>query len=255
MEEINLQLLLFLLCAGFLAAFVDSVVGGGGLIAIPALLFAGLPPAMALGTNKLASSMSSLTSTISFMRAGKIHFGMVKMLIPLSLIGSLSGAFIMRQVPSDFLKPLIILLLLLVTLYTFFKKNWGAESTYTGMTLKKGLLIALAALVIGFYDGFFGAGTGSFLMFSFLTLGFNFVEAAGNAKVLNFASNFAAVVMFVYLDAINYAYGLPMGVAMVLGALLGSKLAISKGTSYVKALFVSVSILMISKQCWDYFSV
>ncbi|SFS36004.1 TSUP family transporter [Marininema halotolerans] len=254
MEDMNVQILIFLLCAGFLAAFVDSVVGGGGLIAIPALLFTGLPPAVALGTNKLASTLCSFTSTVSFLRSGHIHFGFVKWLIPLSLIGSVSGAYLVRQIPADFLKPLIIVLLLFVTLYTIFKKDWGTVSSYTGVTAKTGFLIALASFVIGFYDGFFGAGTGSFLMFSFLMLGFNFVESAGNAKVLNFASNFAALMMFIYLDAVNYTYGVPMAGAMVLGALIGSKVAITRGTAYVKVLFVSVSLLMISKQCWDYFA-
>lgn len=244
-------MLLFLIVAGFIASFVDAVVGGGGLIALPALLFAGLPPAMALGTNKLAGTMSSLTSTVSFMRSGKINYNAVKYLFPLSLIGAALGSFTVRQIPSEFMKPMVIVMLIVVTVYTLLKKEWGAKSTYQGMTKKVAFLSAIVALVIGFYDGFFGPGTGSFLIFAFLMLGFDFVVAAGNAKVLNFASNLASLVTFMLLGFVNFQYGIPMGIAMIAGAIVGSRVAIRKGTTYIRPLFISVTVLLIGKQLWD----
>jgi uncharacterized protein len=251
LSHMSLQLLLLLVVTGFVASFVDSVVGGGGLIAVPALLLTGLPPQVVLGTNKLAGTMSSCTSTISFIRSGKVNFGLVKYLFPLSLIGSASGVFVVKMIPSDSLKPIVVVMLVVVTIYTLFKKNWGDKSTYQGITKKIAVLGAIAALGMGFYDGFFGPGTGSFLLFIFLTIGFDFVGAAGNAKVLNFGSNLAGAITFMSLGLVNYAYGIPMGIAMIAGAIVGSRVAIRKGATYVRPLFIAMSVLMIGKQLWD----
>ncbi|WP_044642172.1 sulfite exporter TauE/SafE family protein [Risungbinella massiliensis] len=251
MEDLSVQMIVFLVMAGFLASFVDSVVGGGGMISLPALLMTGMPPSLALGTNKLASSMGSFTSTISFLRSKKMDTKLVWKLFPLTFIGSACGAFVVRYLPSDMLRPLIIVLLILVTIYTIFKKDWGSENKYQDLTWKTGIFIVAASFGLGFYDGFFGPGTGSFLMFSFLMIGYSFLTAAANARLLNFASNLAAVIMFAYLDSIQYTYGIIMGISMIVGALVGTKVAIQSGTKYVKWLFVSVSVLLISKQCWD----
>ncbi|KIL72309.1 sulfite exporter TauE/SafE family protein [Bacillus badius] len=252
MEEIHFGLLAFLIAAGFAAAFIDAVVGGGGLISIPALLFTGLSPAVALGTNKLAATMGALTSTISFLRSGKIHTKLVLKLLPLSVIGSAIGVYIVQLIPSEFLKPLILVLLILVTVYTLLKRDWGMESTFRQLSFKMALFIISAAFVIGFYDGFLGAGTGSFLLFAFLLLGFDFVQAAGNAKALNFGSNLAALLTFIGFGSVNFFYGIPMGLAMVLGALAGSRVAIKSGASYVKVLFIMITVLLIGKSFWDY---
>ncbi|MGZ4164266.1 MAG: sulfite exporter TauE/SafE family protein [Tumebacillaceae bacterium] len=254
MSHVSLQVILLLVAVGFVASFVDSVVGGGGLIALPALLLTGLPPQVVLGTNKLAGTMSSCTSTISFIRSGKVDFQLVKYLFPLSLIGSAAGVFVVKLIPSESLKPLVIVMLVLVTIYTLFKKNWGDKSTYQGMTKKIAVLGAITALGMGFYDGFFGPGTGSFLLFIFLTIGFDFVGAAGNGKVLNFGSNIAALITFMSLGLVNFTYGIPMGLAMIAGAIVGSRVAIRKGASYVRPLFITVSVLMIGKQVWDMLS-
>ncbi|MFD0769918.1 TSUP family transporter [Bacillus sp. CGMCC 1.60114] len=252
MEDINFYTLSFLVLSGFFAAFVDSVVGGGGLISIPALLFTGLPPSTAIATNKLASSMGSLTSTISFIKSGKVNFPLVSKLFPLTVVGSFLGAYIVKHISSEVLKPLILVLLIAVAIYTILKKDWGKDSRYQGMSWKRGLIFAVAVLSIGFYDGFFGAGTGSFLLFSFLIIGFDFVQSAGNAKVLNFGSNIAALIMFLYLDVVNFSYGIPMGIAMILGALVGSNFAIKKGVSYVRILFIVVTLFLIGKNILDY---
>lgn len=251
METLSMNMLAFLVGAGFISAFIDSVVGGGGLISLPALLMTGLPPGLALGTNKMASVMGSLTSTISFMRSGKIDFHIIKYLFPLSFIGSATGVYVVQQIPSEFLKPLVVILLAVVTVYSLLKKEWGRESTYTGMTRKIALLSGIASFAVGFYDGFFGPGTGSFFLFAFLMIGFDFVMAAGNARALNFASNIAAVLAFAVAGSINFYYSIPMGLAMIAGALTGSRLAIAKGTAYVRPLFIIVSTLLIGKQLFD----
>lgn len=251
MEQLSVEMLIFLIAAGFIAAFVDSVVGGGGLISLPALLFVGLPPTVALGTNKLASTFSSLTSSMSFFLSGKINVKLVSILFPLSLMGSALGSYTITLIPSTFLKPLVVIMLILITLYSLIKKNWGVRSSYPGLVLKTATFAALFAFVIGYYDGFFGPGTGSFLIFCMLLIGFDFVSAAGNAKVLNFASNLASLITFAILDSVNFSYGIPMGIAMVAGALLGSKLAIRKGIGFVKPLFIVITALLIGKLLWE----
>jgi len=252
-EDIHIGMMLFLIIAGFIAAFIDSVVGGGGLISLPALLFTGLPPQVALGTNKLASTMGSLTSSISFFRHGKINKALMLRLLPLSIIGSAIGVYIVQKIPSDKLKPLILVILIIVTIYTLIKKDWGLTSTFNGMTVKKSIFAVAIVMIIGFYDGFLGGGTGSFFLFAFLLMGFDFIEAAGNAKILNFGSNLTALAVFLFYDSVYFQYGVPMGIAMVLGAYIGSKVAIKKGSSYVKILFVAVSIVLIGKNIYDHF--
>ncbi|TCZ73424.1 hypothetical protein E0485_21190 [Paenibacillus albiflavus] len=251
MELPSIDILLLLIATGFIAAFIDSVVGGGGIISVPALLALGLPPNLVLGTNKLASTMSSITSTTSFLLSGKIELKLVARLFPLSFIGAALGTYSVTALPSEFLRPLVVILLIVVTIYTLFKKNWGAKSTYSGVTAKKIILLIVAATCIGFYDGFFGPGTGSFLIFVFLMLGFDFVKASGNAKLLNFASNLAAFITFAMLGSIAYGYGIPMGLAMIAGALVGSRVAIKRGAAYVKPLFIGITVVLIGKQIWE----
>jgi uncharacterized membrane protein YfcA len=250
MDFPSMHMLMFLVAAGFIAAFIDSVVGGGGLISVPALLFTGLPPGMVLGTNKLGGTLSSLTSTASFLFSKKVNLRLVAALFPLSFVGSVLGTYTVKQIPSDFLKPLVVCLLIAVTVYTLLKKNWGALSTYRGLTTKSSWLLGIGAFIIGFYDGFFGPGTGSFLIFVFLMVGFDFVRASANAKVLNFSSNIASLGTFFLMHSVNMYYGLPMGIAMIAGALLGSQVAIRKGSTFVKPLFVLITALLIGKQVW-----
>ena len=172
MLHVSWEMMIFIIIGGFVAAYVDSVVGGGGLIALPVLLATGLPPAVALGTNKLAGTMSSLTSTISFMRSGNVDLKAVRGLFFLSLLGAVCGTTVLRQIPSDFLKPLVVVMLILITIYTIFRKNWGDLSTFRQFSTKTAMLMGFAAFGLGFYDGFFGPGTGSFLIFVFLMLGY-----------------------------------------------------------------------------------
>ncbi|MEL3962765.1 TSUP family transporter [Lysinibacillus endophyticus] len=252
--DLDLSIILILFLFGFLAAFIDSVVGGGGLIALPALLFTGLSPSAAVATNKLAGSMGSLTSTITFYKSGKIDLKPIAKLFPIVFIASMIGAWIVHLMDPTLLKPLMLIMLALVAVYTIFKKDWGNISTYKKLTKKKYIGYIFLVSAIGFYDGFLGPGTGSFLIFSFLLIGFDFLKAAGNAKFLNFASNIGALVMFLMLGQINFIYGFTMGVAQIIGAIVGSKFAIKRGTNYVRVLFIVVTISLLAKNTYDYFT-
>ncbi|UXR81763.1 TSUP family transporter [Staphylococcus sp. IVB6214] len=250
--EWDWTLIAIILVFGFLAAFIDAVVGGGGLISIPALLAIGLPPATALGTNKLASAFGSFTSAIRYLRSGKVDLGIVAKLFPVSFIASICGAILAVYLPAALLKPLVIVILTIVLIYTLLKKDWGSIRTYQKLSLRKLIVFVLALAIIGFYDGFLGGGTGSFLMFVFLMIGFDFLSAAGNAKVLNFASNIGALLLFIFLGYVNYLYGLSMAASMVIGSYFGAWFALKYGVGYVKVLFVVVTAILILKNLLDY---
>lgn len=252
MFDIDLSLLIILIIFGFLAAFIDSVVGGGGLIALPALLFTGLNPASAVATNKLASTIGSLTSTYMFYRSGKLDIKSVYKLFPLTFIGSMLGAWCVHLMDPEMLKPLMLIMLAAVAIYTIFKKDWGSISSPKSLSPRHYIMFLAAIFAIGFYDGFLGPGTGSFLIFAFLLIGFDFLKAAGNAKFLNFGSNIAGLLMFMFLGQVNYTYGLIMGVAQLAGAICGSRFAIKKGSSFVRVLFIAVTCLLLVKNIYDY---
>ena len=251
--DLDPTLLIILITFGFLAAFIDSVVGGGGLIALPALLFTGLTPSAAVATNKLAGTMGSLTSTIMFYRSGQLNLKSIYKLFPLVFVGSAIGAWAVSLMDPAVLKPLMLIMLACVAIYTVIKKEWGSVSTYKKLSSSRFILFMVLLFFIGFYDGFLGPGTGSFLIFAFLLIGFDFLKAAGNAKFLNFGSNIAALLMFMSLGQINYAYGIPMGLAQIAGAIIGSKFAIKRGSSFVRILFITVTCLLLAKNAYDYF--
>ncbi|MCY1576545.1 sulfite exporter TauE/SafE family protein [Staphylococcus pettenkoferi] len=248
----SISILLIIMALGFLAAFIDAVVGGGGLISIPTLLAVGLPPSIALGTNKLASVFGSMTSAIRFIRSGKVDLKLVgRLFVPVFILAML-GASLATFLPAQLLKPIVIVILTLVLFYTIFKKDWGDVRRFQSFTVKKALLITVLLSLIGFYDGFLGGGTGSFMMFILLIFGFDFLGAAGNAKVLNFASNLGALILFIILGEVNYLYGLIMAASMIAGSYVGAMFAIKQGVGYVKVLFIVVTALLILKNAYDY---
>ncbi|MFC2637651.1 MAG: sulfite exporter TauE/SafE family protein [Mitsuokella sp.] len=248
MELLDIHTLAFLIFFGFMAAFVDSVVGGGGLISVPALMWTGLPPVTVLGTNKVAAVMGALTSFVTFLRSGKVDGWLIRRLFPFSLVGSGVGVVAVRLVPSEILRPLVVVMLTFVLIYSIVKKEWGRDATYAGMSRRLLMLSVLTAFGFGFYDGFFGPGTGSFLLFAFLMIGFDFVGAAANARALNFASNIAAAILFSYLGEVNFSYAIPMGISMIVGAWCGARVALAKGVGYVRPLFIIMTAVLIGKQ-------
>ena len=252
MLEWDVSIVIIIILLGFLAAFIDAVVGGGGLISIPALLAVGMPPSTALGTNKLASAFGSLTGAFGFLRSGNVDLKIVVKLFPFVFVFAIGGASIATFLPSELLKPVVIVILTIVMIYTIMKKDWGNVRTFTKLTFGKAILFALLMCLIGFYDGFLGGGTGSFMLFILLMFGFDFLGAAGNAKVLNFASNLGALLLFICLGQVDYFYGLIMAVSMICGSYVGAMFAIKKGVGYVKVLFIVVTAILILKNAYDY---
>ena len=255
METLSPELLAFLVVFGFGAAFIDSVVGGGGLISLPALLWIGLPPHLALGTNKAAAVMGALASFVTFVRSGRVNGWLIRRLFPLSLVGSAAGVLVVRQISPDVLRPLVVVMLAVVLVYSVLKKDWGRENRYHGMTRRMLLLSGVVAFSFGFYDGFFGPGTGSFLIFLFIRFfGFDFLHASAASKVVNVATNLAAIGYFVPNGFYLPLAAIVMAAANVTGSFVGTHLALRHGSGFVRKLFLGVVSALIVKFAWDTFA-
>jgi len=235
-------------CAGFIAALIDSIAGGGGLISVPALLAAGVPSHIALGTNKFCSTPASFSSALKFTKSRKTKMGLLKYLVPFTLIGALIGSNAVLSIDETVLRSIVLVLILFVGLYTVFSKSIGAENRFRGLTPWNISLGILMAFSLGFYDGFFGPGTGSLLLFGFIRIfGFDFVNAAGNAKALNFVSNIAALAIFAVHGQIDFLIAVPMALSMILGARVGTTLAINRGPGRLMPIFVSMTLAVGAK--------
>ena len=246
---------LFLIAAGFLAAFIDAIAGGGGLISLPAYLIAGLPPHVALGTNKLTSTCGTAFAALKFWRKGNMDFELIKYMIPMSALGAVLGAKTVLFISREFLAPLVMGLVLAVGIYTIFSKTLGQQNRFAGVGKKSVLVGMIFALTLGFYDGFFGPGTGTFLMFGMMSLfKFDFVHGNGNTKALNLTSNIAALCAFAVCGNINYVIGIPVALAMIAGGQLGAHMAIKNGATLIRPVFVVMSFVACVKIFVDYFA-
>ncbi|MDW8799761.1 TSUP family transporter [Clostridium sp. A1-XYC3] len=243
--------LVFLCTAGFFAALIDSIAGGGGIISVPAFLLAGVSPHIALGTNKFSSSCASFTSSIKFAQSGKVDFKILKYLIPFTLVGAVLGVNTVLAIDTKYLNTIVLVLLLCVGAYSLFSKTIGMEDKFESLNKKNILLGMVLALSMGFYDGFFGPGTGSFLIFGLISIySFDFVRAGGNGKVLNFVSNITSLVVFAINGSIDYKIGIPVAIFMILGARVGTKVALSKGAKLMKPIFVTMSLAVAVKMLY-----
>lgn len=237
---------------GFFAAMVDSMVGGGGLISLPALIATGMPTHLALGTNKFAASSGAISSSLSYLKSGNVNKKLMKILFPCSLIGSAIGVKVVLGLNPDFLKAIIIFLVAIIGVYTLINKDLGLKNNYSEPTGKKKIKGVGLASFFGFYDGFFGPGTGSFLIFGLIHIfGFDFKNAAANAKVLNLASNFTAALIFLINGQVAFKYGIPMAISMIIGAKVGTHMAIKGGSKFIKPIFVIVSFVLVVKMGID----
>ncbi len=250
--KITVLKVLFLCFTGFTAAAVDAIAGGGGLINLPAIMAAGVPPHFALGTNKFSSSFGAITSAYTFIRSEKVFIPLMKYTVPCTLAGSVIGVLTALRIDQSFLQMIILVLVFAIAIYTIVKKDFGNEDKFNGLTRGNIVQGCIIAFSLGFYDGFFGPGTGSFLIFLFIKIyGFDFTIAAGNSKVLNFVSNVTSLVMFAVNGKIYYMLGIPIGLAMVAGARTGSKIAIKKGAKVIKPIFVAIALVLTLKLLFD----
>lgn len=252
----ELTSLIFLCTAAFAAGLIDAVVGGGGLIQIPAL-FSVLPqaqPATIFGTNKLASIFGTASAAIRYARRIDVPWRAALPAALAAFVLSCFGAMTVALLPKEWLRPLVLVLLIIVTMYTYVRKDLGAIDQRRVHGRRDMLLALLFGGIIGFYDGFFGPGTGSFLIFMFVRLfGLDFLRASVSAKIVNAATNLAALIFFGVHAHVLLATGMAMAVFNIGGSLVGSHLAIRHGAAFVRRAFLAVAGVFILKFAWDTF--
>lgn len=240
--------------ASGLAGFVDSIVGGGGLILVPAL-FAVYPhahPATLFGVNKSASIWGTAAATVQYARRVDMPWRALLPAAAVCFAGSVAGAWSVTVISPDFLRKALPLVLLAVFCYTLAKKDLGREHRPRFAGIRQTLATACLGLVIGFYDGFFGPGTGSFFVFLFVRwMGFDFLHASASAKLLNTTSNLAALLLFTWKGHVWWHLALPMALANVVGSLLGTRLALKHGSGFVRVAFLVVVSALIVKTGHD----
>jgi hypothetical protein len=242
--------LLFL--TGLAAGFVDSIAGGGGLITLPVLLSLGMDPRQALGTNKLQATFGSGSATWHYTAAGLVDWKECRRGFVLTLVGAAAGALVVQKMDPAFLRRLIPALLIGVAVYVLLKPKLGAQDLHPRMP--RGGFDWLLGLGLGFYDGFFGPGTGTFWTMAFmLGLGFNMARATGSTKVMNFASNLSSLVFFLAGGQVLYLAGLVMGVGQLLGAWAGARLVVQRGTRFIRPVFLTMVCALALKLLWDAF--
>ncbi|MCX8661819.1 MULTISPECIES: TSUP family transporter [unclassified Gilliamella] len=246
------ELLALLFFIAMLAGFIDSIAGGGGLLTVPALLAVGLPPASALATNKLQSTGGSFSASLYFIRERMVDLKQQKFAITCAFIGSALGTLSVMHIQADFLKLLLPILTISVGLYFLLSPTIGENDRKSRLTIIQFAL--LPALAIGFYDGFFGPGAGSFYAVAYITLaGFNLTKATAHTKVLNFTSNLAGLIFFIVGGEVVWSIGLVMLVGQFIGARLGAKMVIAKGRKLIRPMLITVSTIMSIKLIYENF--
>jgi uncharacterized membrane protein YfcA len=255
MHPLSAPTLLVLVAAAFVAGALDAIGGGGGLIMVPALLAAGLPPHLALGTNKGQSFFGSLSAAVRYARAGLVDGRRARVTFPAAFVGALGGTALVLVIRPEVLRPVVLGLLvvaaILVTV-TRPRAGNGASTDFVPSTRRPWLIAALIALVVGAYDGFFGPGAGTFYIAAFVAfLAIPMARASADAKVANFASNIAAALLFAHRGVILWGIALPLAGGQILGGWVGAHLAIRRGDSFVRAVVLVVVLALVLKVARD----
>jgi uncharacterized membrane protein YfcA len=250
MFEVATHLALLLILAAFVAGFVDSIAGGGGLIAMPMLLIAGASPLEALATNKLQGAFGAGTATVAYARAGHVRLKDQLGMAAISALAAAGGALVAKSLPVDALR--IIMPVILVAVAAFFALKPGISDDARAQRMAPGVFAFTAVPLIAAYDGFFGPGTGSFFMLAFVMLaGFGMLKATAHTKLLNFASNIGSLAVFIPLGVMWWGVGIAMGLAQMAGATLGARMAMRVGARLIKPLIVVVSVAMALRLLWQ----
>ena len=241
--ELSYEILILLFFIAIIAGWVDAIAGGGGLITIPVLILAGLSPVSALATNKLQGSVGTLTASLYFIKNKVVDVKKMKLAIFATFIGSVFGSWLVLQVDTKHLVVMLPILLICMGLYFLLSPNISDEDRKHKITL-----VSFAVLIspfLGFYDGFFGPGTGSFMALAFvMLLGYGLPKATAHAKVLNFVSNISSLGYFIFFGDVNWLAGFIMMAGQFVGAVLGARMILQKGSKVIKPVVVTVCFFM-----------
>jgi len=239
-----------LFVTGLVAGFVDSIAGGGGLITLPVMLSIGLEPRHALGTNKLQATFGSGSAAWHYARAKAVPLADCRRGFLFTLMGAAAGTLVVQRLDPIFLKRAIPVFLVLVAMYALLKPSLGAEDLHPRM--RRSWFDVVFGLALGFYDGFLGPGTGTFWTMAFMVgLGFNMTKATGYTKVMNLASNLSSLFFFLQAGRVNFVPGLAMGVGQLVGARIGSGMVITRGTRFIRPVFLSMVLALTLKLLYD----
>ncbi|MEZ4409982.1 MAG: TSUP family transporter [Polyangiales bacterium] len=243
------------LCAAALCAgTIDAIAGGGGLITVPSLLWAGLPAQVAFGTNKGQSTFGSFSALVNFYRLGALDTRRAPAAFALGFVGSAIGATLLLKVPREVLRPVVLALLVMVAAVLALRRNLGVADAAVDRPPPDNAAAraAVISLTIGAYDGFFGPGTGTFLIIAAVTwLHESMARATANAKVVNFASNLAALAVFAHKGVVRWDVALPMAAAQFIGGALGARLAVKRGDRFVRLVVLAATSALVAKLAWD----
>lgn len=236
--------IIVLLCViAFAAGFIDAVVGGGGLIQTPAalVLLPQFPVATVIGSLKIPSFTGTSLAALQYMRKVKMDWMMLSIMTVIAFVAAFFGSKLLSIIDNDFMKPLLLVILVFVAIYTYSKKNFGIHTEKEHSKKEKLIYSVLISSVIGFYDGFIGPGAGSFLVLAFITLmGFDFLKASANAKMVNLATNLGSILFFVGSGRVLYTVAIPMAISNAAGGAIGARVAISKGNRFIRIFFLLV---------------
>jgi uncharacterized membrane protein YfcA len=237
----------------FLAGIIDSIAGGGGLISLPAYLFTGMPPHLALGTNKFSSCWGTVFATTNYWRNKMIDTKVAVISAAGALAGSWAGTKTVLLISPGFLNYILVVLIPVIAIITVINQNMGKINQSAGFSPKRKYGLGLfAGLVVGFYDGFFGPGTGTFLiLFYTILLKYDFVIANGNTKVVNLASNIAALITFAAAGKVFYPLAIPAALCGISGNILGSKMVVLKGSKLIRPIFILALVLLMGRVIWN----
>lgn len=250
--ELELSTLLLLMLAALLAGFIDAIAGGGGLITVPALLATGIPPALALGTNKFQSCFGSFTATLYFWRQGLIKIREMRLHIVCTFFGSAIGTLLVQYLDPSFLSKLLPFLLIGFSIYFLLSPRISNDDSE--QRLSPLLFAFVIGTSIGFYDGFFGPGTGSLFAIAFVALaGFGLAKATAHTKLLNFTSNIASLLFFALGGHVLWTAGLAMAAGQYLGARIGSRMVVSHGVKLIRPLLVGISLIISLRLIWQHY--
>ncbi len=253
MYQVTLPELALLVGVALCAGTVDAIAGGGGLLTVPSLLAVGLPPHYALGTNKGQSLFGSLAAIFRYAHAGLVDGRFARITFPMGFLGALVGAALAMLLRPEVLRPVVLVMLVIVAVLV---TTMRPKPRGHGETLRRhaGIVSAIAALLIGAYDGFFGPGTGTFLIAAWVgLLGMSITRASADAKVVNFASNLAAAILFAQRGVIVWAIALPMAAAQLLGGFLGAHIAVRKGDRLIRGVVLVVVLALVIKVGRDFY--
>jgi uncharacterized membrane protein YfcA len=249
--------IVILLCvAAFAAGFIDAIVGGGGLIQTPAglILLPNLPVSTVIGTLKIPAFSGTSFAAYQYLKKVTMNWKLLFIMMFLALPSAFLGSTLLTYMSNDFMKPLLLFILSLLAIYTYAKKNFG-QHLERNISDRTQILNAVGiSFIVGFYDGFIGPGTGSFLVVAFIALmGFDFLHAYANDKMVNLSTNFGSICLFVIKGKIIWAIALPMAASNAMGGWLGAKLAINKGNGFIRIFFLVVVMGTLLRFAYDVF--